>query len=163
MVKLIKKILQEQEQEKSTVHSAWITDEARNIKNLKYAGTLKHALIRRFDNILVPVLSEIIAFVDQYCNLNLLESPGPMSDLWLCIFRSDELCQSKLCQVISALKSKHQGCVVKKDSQKSEFPFSWIIYSYVKKIMDTAGELTFLLMFVFHNSIIIINYIMLRC
>ena len=139
IVKLIKKILQEQE--KSTVRSAWIIDEARNIRNLQDAGTLRNALIRRFDNILAPVLSEIIAFVDQYCNLDLLESTGPMSDLWLRIFRSDEFCQTKLCQIASTSKAKHQCDVVNKESQKSQFPFSWIIYSYVKEIMDATGNL----------------------
>ena len=134
IVKLIKKILQEQE--KDTLPHAWIVKEAQDIKNLQNAGTFRNALVRKFDSILVPILAEIIAFVDENCNLDLLESPD-LRDLWLMIFRSDELCQTKLFQLASISKADH---LVNKGIWEFEFPFSWIIYNYVKEKMYPTGK-----------------------
>ena len=128
-----------QEQENNTLPSAWIIEEATNIKNLQDAGTFRNALVRRFDSILVPILAEIIAFVDQYCNLDLLDSPE-LVNLWLMIFEADELCQTKLLQLASSSKAEYQGHVVGKENRKCEFPFSWIIDNYVNKKIDSTGK-----------------------
>ena len=62
-----------QQRESSSFEKEWILDEALNTKKLQDGGTFQNALIRRIDEVIVPLFSHIIFFIDQYANLSFLE------------------------------------------------------------------------------------------
>ena len=62
-----------QQRESLLFEKEWILDEALNTKKLQDGGTFQNALIRRIDEVIVPLFSRIIFFIDQYANLSFLE------------------------------------------------------------------------------------------
>ncbi len=113
--------------------STLISSEANNFKQLQNAGTLVNAIVKSFEKTVVPVFADIISYVDQFCNLDILDKQkSDYTELWLAIFESEDLCQSKF----SITVKKDQA---HKDHEKVKFPFSWLIYNFVSSRMSDTG------------------------
>ena len=113
----------------------WIIQEAMNINHLQTGGTFKNVLARRLDEVIVPCFAMIIAFMDQNCNLNLLQSVqhlSPLSKFWLNICASQHA-QDELRYVDMVGTQK---VVMKDDNFACEFPFYWL----VKDLMDCQWD-----------------------
>ena len=119
----------------------WFFSEACNIKNLEESGTFVNALLRKFDRIIIPILSAIFEFVNGNDNLLLAEDENPIiSELWLNIFQSQELCQKHLQEL--ALTST-QKPTISKTKQQCQFPFSWLLFNFIKE-SSPSGEFLFI-------------------
>ena len=52
----------------------WVLNEALNGRNLQSGGTFQNVLSRRLDEVIIPIFSAILSFVDRYSNLDLLRN-----------------------------------------------------------------------------------------
>ena len=104
----------------------WILDEAANMDTLQEAGTFQNALARKFDKLVIPILSKILTFVDNCCNLDILFSnaSNEISKLWLDMYGSQYVKHMIIAQLtgddttLSSLTKRKFKC---------KFPFSWVI------------------------------------
>ena len=105
-----------------------IFEEANNMHRLQKAGSFRNALIRKFGEIVVPMLAKIVTFVDQYCNLDLLVCGNDeVATLWINIFHSHELCKGILPLLHGVEPSLNNSAMTCK------FPFSWIFFEHLNK------------------------------
>ena len=113
----------------------WILEEAMDMHHLQTGGTFKNVLTRKLDEIVVPCLAEIIAFMDRNCNLNLLQIVHPITPLsrfWLMMFgsqRSEEAL--RFADMVG-----RQKVPMHDEEFVCEFPFSWL----VKELMDSQWD-----------------------
>jgi len=88
LVKFIHRGLKQRERERS-FDDNWVLGEAMNGKNLQNGGTFRNVLVRRIDEVITPYFSQIIAHIDQNCNLDIFD-PGDedstLSQFWLSLF-----------------------------------------------------------------------------
>ena len=109
----------------------WVLNEAMDMHSLQTGGTFMNTLTRKLDDIIIPRLAEIIAFVDRRCNLSLLQKVQhtPLSQFWLRIFtskRAEEALTFTGSQKVQMI-DENFAC---------EFPFSWL----VKELMDSHWD-----------------------
>lgn len=126
----IYRILQERE---TIIASDWILDEASNVQGLQHGGTFQNALIRKIDEVVVPIFAEIIWWCDHMCNLDLIHESGSKSTavrrFWLSMFKNPRIMSIKYHNV--GITRNHLAL---KRNYKCQFPFSWII----KESVDTV-------------------------
>ena len=115
----------------------WILEEAMDMNHLQTGGTFKNVLTRKLDEIVVPCLAEIIAFMDRNCNLNLLQTVCPITPLtkfWLMMFGSqrskDALCFADMVG--------RQKVPMRDEEFVCEFPFSWLVKELIDSQWDNA-------------------------
>ena len=125
------------EREENYRDTDWVLDEAMDAHNLQTGGTFKNVLTRKLDKVIVPCFSEIIAFLDRNCNLNLLQSVRPitpLSQFWLKIFSSQRAVQALgFADMVATEK------VPMRDEEfVCEFPFSWLVKELMDSQWDTA-------------------------
>ncbi|XP_019858868.1 PREDICTED: E3 ubiquitin-protein ligase rnf213-alpha-like [Amphimedon queenslandica] len=134
-IRLIKGILRDKEsKDNSYAKQKWILDESMNMTKLQEAGTFQNAVVRKFDDIIIPIFAEIISVIDKYSNLKLLSKiETELKQLWLNLYNSDyvtQLIMSKLQSTpddifgINAASTKQFFC---------QFPFSWILNDIVNE------------------------------
>ena len=92
-----------------------------------------NSLTRKLDDIVIPRLTDIIAFVDKSNNLSLLQTETtPLSQLWLRIFASK--------RAIEALRFSDmvggEKITINHEQFACKFPFSWL----VTELMDSHWE-----------------------
>ena len=115
----------------------WIIQEAMNINHLQTGGTFTNVLSRRLDEVIVPCFAKIIAFLDQNCNLNLLQSVRPvppLSKFWLRIFASQQAREGL--QFADVVVS--QKLLMRDDGFACEFPFYWVVKGLMDDLWDSA-------------------------
>lgn len=96
---------------------------------LQEAGTFQNALARKFDKLITPMLSKVIAFVDKYSNLSLLsDSSSEISELWLNMYKSQYFFDILIAHLIGEEITEETA------KFKCKFPFSWILHKYVQAI-----------------------------
>ena len=110
----------------------WVLREAMNIYNLQTRGTFMNVLTRKLDDIIIPCLAEIIAFVDRSCNLSLLSTP--FSQLWLKLFSSKRAEEALKYTPLAGNKKIHMI----EEKFVCEFPFFWMIKELVDSLWDGA-------------------------
>ena len=120
----------------------WVVNEAMNAKSLHQGGTFRNVLSRKVDKVVIPIFSEIIAAVDQYCNLNLIElrnESSPVSSLWLQLFRDPSIVNFDYNDMITA-KDQLIGLGGRRAQTdfKCSFPFSWLVHDAVQSQWDNA-------------------------
>lgn len=69
-MKHIKQLLKERDD--LNADSDWVLSEALNARNLQNGGTFQNVLSRRVDQVVIPLFSAIIVYMDHYNNLSLL-------------------------------------------------------------------------------------------
>lgn len=117
----------------------WMLEEALDLKKLHTGGTYGNVLVRKVDEIIVPIFAYIISSIDRNYNLDLVYSSNrsmtPISQFWLAIF-----CDSKVLpfsyEEIAVSNNKLPGAGSRRYEPdfKCKLPFSWII-------KDTADAL----------------------
>ena len=132
----------EQHDQVHPAESKWIVNEAMNAKNLHQGGTFRNVLSRKVDQVVIPIFSEIIAAIDQNCNLNLIDpndEHAPLSQLWLHIFSDPNIVKFDYNDMIT---DKHQLIGLGGRRSRSDFkchlPFSWLIHDSVNGQWDNA-------------------------
>ncbi|XP_064403130.1 E3 ubiquitin-protein ligase RNF213-like isoform X2 [Halichondria panicea] len=143
LVKLIHSALLQRESDRVDERE-WVLNEAMSGRKLQNGGTFRNVLARRIDEVITPYFAEIIAHVDQNCNLDLLDSKdlnSPVSRLWLTIFKftGGRIDFSSLAEGKTTIKNNFQ----------CQFPFSWFVKDMVNaqraNMLDTEQHL--------HNSL----------
>ncbi|XP_064378919.1 E3 ubiquitin-protein ligase RNF213 isoform X2 [Dromaius novaehollandiae] len=123
-------------QEENSFHlKNWLLREASNLSALQEAGTFRHTLWKRVQNVITPFLALLIAIVDRDGNLELLVRPAAewVTRLWMFIFRDAKLLtipysvgknssETEIILVQSNMVFADAGNVV---------PFSWRIKEYL--------------------------------
>lgn len=127
----IHRILQERE---NAIASDWILDEALNVQGLQHGGTFQNALIRKIDEVSIPIFAELIWWCDHFCNLDLIHECGSMNTavkrFWLSIFKNPRIMSINYHNMVTKTSS-HTAL---ERNYKCKFPFSWI----VKESVDTV-------------------------
>uniref|UniRef100_A0A8C3XRT9 RING-type E3 ubiquitin transferase n=1 Tax=Chelydra serpentina TaxID=8475 RepID=A0A8C3XRT9_CHESE len=111
----------------------WVLREASNLNALQEAGTFRHTLWKRVQNVVTPFLAHMVSITDRDCNLELLVRPtteGCMKNLWMFIFSDLNLLSipynTETILVQNDMKvSAHAG---------NEMPFSWRIKDYLEEL-----------------------------
>ncbi|XP_042658256.1 E3 ubiquitin-protein ligase RNF213 isoform X2 [Tyto alba] len=127
-------------QEENSLHPKnWVLREASNLSALQEAGTFRHTLWKRVQNVITPFLALLIAVIDRNGNLELLVRPAAewVTNLWMFIF-SD----TKLLTVpygVGKNSSQPEIILVQNNMMVSadagnEMPFSWRIKEYLDEI-----------------------------
>ncbi|KAM6377190.1 E3 ubiquitin-protein ligase RNF213 [Pluvialis apricaria] len=127
-------------QEENSLHPKnWVLREASNLSALQEAGTFRHTLWKRVQNVITPFLALLIAVIDRNGNLELLVRPAAewVTNLWMFIF-SD----TKLLTVpygVGKNSSQPEIIVVQNNMMVSadagnEMPFSWRIKEYLDEM-----------------------------
>ncbi len=102
-------------------------------KSLQHGGTFRNALSRKFDDVITPIFSEIIASIDQNYNLDLIDpnSTSPsLSQFWLSMFREFSFNYEDM---ITPREEVPTG-----GDYKCELPFSWLVHEAVDSQWDNA-------------------------
>jgi hypothetical protein len=121
-------------------NSNWILHEAMSKRRLQIGGTFSNVLSRRLDNIIVPIFSKIIAFLDRSCNLSLLQSDKldtPLCQLWLKVFQSNRV-EQELCFEYNFVMQK---VPVTGKEFICQFPFSMLFIELIDSQWDDAKGL----------------------
>ncbi len=144
LVEHITRVLEQHDKVHPT-ESKWVVNEAMNAKSLHQGGTFRNVLSRKVDKVVIPIFSEIIAAIDQNCNLNLIDpNDEHLSRLWLQIFGDQQVVKFDYNDMIT---DKHQLIGLGGRRGRSDFkcslPFSWLIHDAVKSqwcnAKSTAG------------------------
>uniref|UniRef100_A0A8B9MD47 RING-type E3 ubiquitin transferase n=1 Tax=Accipiter nisus TaxID=211598 RepID=A0A8B9MD47_9AVES len=144
--------LLKKQEENSLYPKNWVLREASNLSALQEAGTFRHTLWKRVQNVITPFLALLIAVIDRNGNLELLVRPAAewVTNLWMFIFSDTKL----LTVPYGVGKNSSQpeiilvqnNMVVSADTG-NEMPFSWRIKEYLDEmwleaqyIQNTEGE-----------------------
>ncbi|XP_074900257.1 E3 ubiquitin-protein ligase RNF213 isoform X2 [Buteo buteo] len=131
--------LLKKQEENSLYPKNWVLREASNLSALQEAGTFRHTLWKRVQNVITPFLALLIAVIDRNGNLELLVRPAAewVTNLWMFIF-SD----TKLLTVpygVGKNSSQPEIILVQNNMMVSadtgnEMPFSWRIKEYLDEM-----------------------------
>ncbi|XP_028940022.1 E3 ubiquitin-protein ligase RNF213, partial [Antrostomus carolinensis] len=127
-------------QEENSFHPKnWVLREASNLSALQEAGTFRHTLWKRVQNVITPFLALLIAVIDRNGNLELLARPAHewVTNLWMFIFSDAKLLtvpysvgkNSSQPEIILV----HNNMMVSADAG-NEMPFSWRIKEYLDEM-----------------------------
>ncbi|CAO2646302.1 E3 ubiquitin-protein ligase RNF213 [Lemmus lemmus] len=143
-------LLKKQEENQTPSQKQWVTREAANQDALQEAGTFRHTLWKRIQNVVTSFLASMIAYIDRDGNLELLaqsDSPAWAQDLWMFIFRDIKFLNIPLvvnntgpprCRS-SILVQSHMN--LPKDACNA-VPFSWRIRDYLEELWVQAQYIT---------------------
>ncbi|XP_075760215.1 E3 ubiquitin-protein ligase RNF213 isoform X4 [Pelodiscus sinensis] len=118
----------------------WVLLEALNLNALQEAGTFRHTLWKRVQNVVTPFLAHMVSIVDRDCNLELLVRPTTEScvkNLWMFIF--SDLNLLSIPYNVGTSSSQTETILVQNDMKVSvhmgnEMPFSWRIKDYLEEL-----------------------------
>ena len=125
LVKFIHKALKRRE-EIRVDEKDWVLMEAMSSRKLQSGGTFSNVLARRIGEVITPYFAELIAHMDQNCNLDLLDvqQASPISQFWLEMFN------------LTAEQIDFTSLASGKTDVKMDFhcmlPFSWYIRETVE-------------------------------
>uniref|UniRef100_A0A452ISC9 RING-type E3 ubiquitin transferase n=1 Tax=Gopherus agassizii TaxID=38772 RepID=A0A452ISC9_9SAUR len=111
----------------------WVLREASNLNALQEAGTFRHTLWKRVQNVVTPFLAHMVSLADRDCNLELLVRPnteGCVKNLWIFIFSDLNLL---------SIPYNTETILVQNDMKVfahagNEMPFSWRIKDYLEEL-----------------------------
>uniref|UniRef100_A0A8C8S421 RING-type E3 ubiquitin transferase n=1 Tax=Pelusios castaneus TaxID=367368 RepID=A0A8C8S421_9SAUR len=110
----------------------WVLREALNLSALQEAGTFRHTLWKRVQNVVTPFLAHMVSIIDRDGNLELLVRPTTddcVKNLWMFIFSDLNLLTAENCKTILV----QNGMKVSADAG-NELPFSWRIKDYLEEL-----------------------------
>ena len=140
VVKHIHTLLQERE---GVYKQDWVVGEAMSASKLQNGGTFLNTLARKLDDIVIPLLSEILGFIDRSYTLDLIDpqdQDSPLSQFWLKMFSNPQICQFRYNDIVtrSAEEVPGMGSRISTQDFKAKMPFSWLIKATVDGTWDTA-------------------------
>ncbi|XP_043383569.1 E3 ubiquitin-protein ligase RNF213 isoform X3 [Chelonia mydas] len=118
----------------------WVLREAANLNALQEAGTFRHTLWKRVQNVVTPFLAHMVSITDRDCNLELLVRPnteGCVKHLWMFIF--SDLNLLSIPYNVGNSSSQTETILVQNDMKVpaqagNEMPFSWRIKDYLEEL-----------------------------
>lgn len=139
-------LLRKQEDSSVLGRRCWVVQEASNPDALQEAGTFRHALWKRVQRAVTPLLASMVSVVDREGNLELLATPDTPSwarELWMFIFRDIKLLHIPLVENRTRSKSEMSHILVQSHGSLPEsgcnaVPFSWRIRDYVEELWVQA-------------------------
>ena len=155
LARRIHKLLQEKDERAGNKANDWLRSEALSGTGIQENGTFRKALWQRVYSSVIPILSEVIAFVDRDSNLELVVDGGNwLSSLWLDFFQCDKMVKldyDGFLSLESGIIRKRVPVVTSGSETQSfelQFPFSWIIKERIdamwREASSIAGEAFFL-------------------
>lgn len=134
LARRIHSLLQEKDGRAGSKASDWLRSEALSGTGIQENGTFRKALWQRVYSSVIPILSEVIAFVDRDSNLELVMDEGNwLSHLWLALFQSPSMVElhyeSFLSLESGIIRERVPVTTSARGSQMFglQFPFSWLI------------------------------------
>ncbi|XP_074870414.1 E3 ubiquitin-protein ligase RNF213 isoform X2 [Carettochelys insculpta] len=132
--------LLKKQEENSYNMKDWVLREALNLNALQEAGTFRHTLWKRVQNVVTPFLAHTVSIIDRDCNLELLVKPtseGYVKNLWMFIFSDLNLLSFPY--NVGNSSSQSETILVQNDMKVSahagnEMPFSWRIKDYLEEL-----------------------------
>ena len=130
--------------------SDWLRSEALSGTWIQENGTFRKALRMKIYSLVIPILSEIIAFVDRDSNLELVTDEGNwLSRLWIALFQSDTMVELHYDDFLSSGSGiiRERVSVITSGREKQvfdvQFPFSWLVKERIDSMRReaTAGNL----------------------
>lgn len=120
----------------------WVLNEAMNPRKLQNGGTFRNVLARKIDDVLVPIFSEIIAFIDRNYNLDLISLRNenyPLQQFWLNIFGRHAIMQFNYIEMVTP-REKVPGVGGRRSAKdfRCRLPFSWLIKTAVDDQWDNV-------------------------
>lgn len=112
----------------------WLRSEALSGTGIQENGTFRKALWQRVYSSVIPILSEVIAYVDRDSNLELVTEEGNgLSRLWIQLFQNHSMVQFHYDGFLSLeggiIRERVPVITAGRERQvfDSRFPFSWLI------------------------------------
>ena len=133
LIKHIYRLLQEREADRLD-DSEWILREALSTNKLQLGGTFRNVLIRKIDDVIDPIFAKIIAVIDQYSNLDLIDpkaEESPLSQFWLSMFSEPTLLRLKYSEMQGTIAGVSKKGRKLYTDFKCQMPFFWIIKDIV--------------------------------
>ena len=141
----------------------WVLNEALSGKKLQSSGTFQNVLSRRLDEVVLPLFSSVLSFIDHYSNLDLIaqrlvkvkeariyiyyfynysgkhSDNTPLQNLWLHIFSNEALCRFSY-EAMTTGKSAGElhTAILGSAEFPCMFPFFWIIKDEIDSKWETA-------------------------
>ena len=154
LARRIHKLLQEKDERAGDKANDWLRSEALSGTGIQENGTFRKALWQRVYSSVIPILSEVIAFVDRDSNLELVVDGGNwLSSLWLDFFQCDKMVKLDYDGFLSLesgiIRERVPVVTSGRETQSFElqFPFSWIIKERIdamwREASSIAGEALF--------------------
>ncbi len=149
LVQHVAKVLEEHDAVMYT-EQRWILSQALDKKQLVTEGTLRSALYKKLDDVVLPILSEIIGFLDQNYNLNLINAGSldeTVSRLWMSMFAATEVLKFTFQSLFPERVGRSPNLVPGIGSRclvmdfKCHFPFSWVVKGHVDILLRQALQL----------------------
>ncbi|KAM3876274.1 LOW QUALITY PROTEIN: E3 ubiquitin-protein ligase rnf213-alpha-like [Diretmus argenteus] len=115
----------------------WVLKEASNDTALQEGGTFTHALWRKVQAVVTPLLANLVSVIDRDCNLDLLIDGGEdIKNLWLEIFTCKEMLDVPYVRVESNSKVfMVQSHLVAGNTMRCAMPFSWWIKDFLDVLL----------------------------
>ena len=101
----------------------WLVNQAISSKYMKEGKTFSDSVWQYVQDTMTPLLTRLIAFVDQFANLDIL---ADKTDMFLRVYRAIDIEQNQL--------------VAKETTHKLNIPFSWLFMNYVDACLDNLSE-----------------------
>ncbi|XP_078381354.1 E3 ubiquitin-protein ligase rnf213-alpha-like isoform X3 [Oculina patagonica] len=134
LARRIHKLLQEKDERAGSKASDWLRSEALSGTGIQENGTFRKALWQRVYSSVIPILSEVIGFVDRDSNLELVADEGNwLSQLWMQLFQSHSMAELHYDGFLSLESGiiRERVPVITSGHERQvfdlQFPFSWLI------------------------------------
>ena len=121
--------------------SEWVLKEALSSTKLQLGGTFRNVLARKVDDVIIPLLAKIIAYVDHNYNLDLIDPKSPNSackQFWLSMFSNPKVTLLEYSEMVQGDKLPGIGGRMFEQTFKCKMPFFWIIKAAVDSAWDNA-------------------------
>lgn len=143
----------------------WLRSEALSGTGIQENGTFRKALWQRVYSSVIPILSEVIAYVDRDSNLELVTEEGNwLSRLWIQLFQSHSMVQFHYDGFLSLESGiiRERVPVITAGCERqvfdSQFPFSWLIKEKFDDLWRNACSIACKYFLLFH-FIVMMKYI----
>ena len=104
----------------------WILEEASNMQWLQEAGSFRNALMGKIKQIILPLFSNVLTFIDVHDNLELLYHGSEFErEAWRALFKFGDLCSHYI--TAQSIKTQHSL------TMSCKFPFSWVVYEFLSR------------------------------
>jgi hypothetical protein len=143
------KLLQEREKVRPDLCD-WVLKEALSSTKLQLGGTFRNVLARKVDEVIIPLLAKIVAYIDHNYNLDLIDpksSDGARREFWLAMFHNPKVTPLVYSEMVQGDKLPGIGREKFNQTFRCQMPFFGIIKASVDSSWNSgkryAGNLLF--------------------
>ncbi|XP_062570768.1 E3 ubiquitin-protein ligase rnf213-alpha-like isoform X2 [Saccostrea cucullata] len=131
------KIIALEEEDLSMLDHSSLVQRAADIGNISKCGTLRSSCSKSIEGRVIPLLARIICFLDTNNNLQILDNACECSWVYIAWMRMFSAVDAKILNKERELVTQSTG---KNIGFKSIFPFSWLLFENVEKILQSCYE-----------------------